>query len=534
MIREDFHKSQSALLHKASSVSAATLISRILGYIRDMLIANFFGATMAADAFFVAYRIPNLFRRLLGEGALSTSFIPVYTEYLTTKTKQESQRLVNVTFGAFGVLFIILTLTGILFAPQIVSLIAFGFTNDPEKFQLTVLLTRIMFPFLMAIGLGAITLGILNSWRMFFIPAVAPAMLSIFEILFILLISPLLGLPIMGLAIGVVVGGFAQLGFQLVPIIKRFKGLVPQIDLKHTGIRKIGRLMLPAVVGLSILQINSFVDTICATLLSPGSVTHLYYGNRLMQLPLALFGTAVATVTLPMMSENAAKNQIQNLKDTFSFSLRAISFLITPAAVALIVFGTPIIKLLFERGEFLPKDTRSTAWVLAFYSLGLIFYAGVKVAVSAFHSLQDTKTPVIIASIAMLINVGLNIIVVRVEVIRNIFSSGGLAFATAIASGINFLLLMIIFRKKIGLIGGKGITVSVIKHVAASLILGLFLYYAGIYSIRWSVYLKVPIIMLSGTGIYILAAHILSIPELKTIKKLFKIQIKSNKNEDKP
>jgi putative peptidoglycan lipid II flippase len=509
------------VVNKASSVSFATLLSRILGYIRDMLIANFFGATMFADSFFVAYRIPNLLRRLLGEGSLSTSFIPVYTEYLTTKNKDESTKLIRVILGAFGILFVLLTIAGIIFAPQIVTIIAPGFARIPEKFNLTVYLTRIMFPFLMAIGLGAIMLGILNSWRMFFIPAIAPVMLSISEILFILLICPMLDLPISGLAVGVVAGGFAQLMFQLVPVIKKLKIVLPVIDLKHPGLQKVGRLMLPAILGLSIMQINSFVDTICATLLKEGSVTHLYYGNRLVQLPLALFGTAIATVTLPMMSENAAKNQMQKLKDTFSFSLRTISFLIMPATVGLIIFGQPIIKLLFERGEFLTKDTNATAWVLSFYATGLIFYAGVKVAASAFYSMQDTKTPAIIASIAMVLNVILNILVVTVASIKTTFQAGGLAFATAIASAFNFLLLIIVFRKQKGLIGGRAITQSVAKHIVASLIMGAGIYQLNIYTELWSVYIKTPFVIIAAAFIYIVMGHILSIPELKQIRNYF-------------
>ncbi|MGM0441070.1 MAG: murein biosynthesis integral membrane protein MurJ [Elusimicrobiota bacterium] len=512
--------SGTTVVNKASSFSGGTMISRILGYIRDMLIAKFFGASMAADAFFVAYKIPNLLRRLLGEGSLSTSFIPVYTEYLTNRSKKEAQKLVKVVFGAFGILFIILTIAGIIFAPQIVSFMAPGFADSPDKLQLTVLLTRIMFPFLMAIGLGAITLGILNSWRIFFIPAVAPSMLSISEILFMLLLTPLLEPPIAALAWGVVVGGFAQFLVQAIPIMKKHS-IFPIIDLKHPGLRRIGRLMLPAIIGLAVFQINTVVDTICATLLQPGSVTHLYYGNRLMQLPLALFGTAVATVTLPMMSENAAKKQIQKLKNTFSFSLRAISFLILPAAVGYIIFGGPIIKLLFERGEFMASDTSATAWVLSFYSFGLIFYAGVKVGVSAFHSQQDTKTPVIIAAAAMLVNAGLNILVVLVEPIRSFFGAGGLALSTAIASALNFTLLILIFRKRNGLIGGRKVTKSVIKHIGASIFLGITIYYIAGFTEGWNIFIRVPGVIITGVGVYLMASHLFRAPELKQVKSLF-------------
>lgn len=512
---------QQTVVNKASSVSFATLISRILGYIRDMLIANFFGATMAADAFFVAYRIPNLLRRLLGEGSLSTSFIPVYTEYLTKRDRHEAQRLIRVTLGAFSILFILITLAGIIFAPQIVSLIAWGFTENPEKFKLTVYLTRIMFPFLMAIGLGAILLGILNSWRMFFIPAIAPTMLSISEILFVLFICPILRLPITGLAIGVLIGGFLQLLFQFMPVIKKSKNIFPIIDLKHPGLKKVGKLMLPAVIGLSIMQINVFIDTICATLLNPGSVTHLYYANRLVQLPLALFGTAIATVTLPMMSENAAKNQIKKLKDTLSFSLKTISFFIMPATVGLIIFGKPIIALLFQRGAFLAKDTNSTAWILSFYAIGLLFYAGVKIAASAFYSLQDTKTPVIIASVAMVINVALNITVVSVESLKIALGAGGLALATAIASAFNFITLIVVFRKRNGLMGGRIITSSIIRHIAASLIMGIGIYHIMTYTHNWSVFLQAPIVIFVAAIVYTVLGYLLSTTEIRQIRNYF-------------
>ncbi|MBN2406124.1 MAG: murein biosynthesis integral membrane protein MurJ [Elusimicrobia bacterium] len=525
MIEEKNNSTDPAEIHhdvisKASSVSLATLVSRVLGYVRDMLIANLFGATMAADAFFVAYRIPNLLRRLLGEGSLSTSFIPVYTEYLTNRGEDESRRLVRVTLGTFGVLFVLLTFLGILFAPLIVRLIAIGYTQDPSKFALTVYLTRIMFPFLMLIGLGAIMLGVLNSLRMFLVPALAPVMLSISEIAFILFVCPFLDLPVSGLAVGVVVGGLLQLLYQMVPAAVKVRNIMPVIDFGHPGLRKIGRLMLPAVLGLSIMQINSFVDTICATLLGAGSVTHLYYGNRLMQLPLALFGTAIATVALPMMSENAARNEMGRLKDTFSFSMRAVSFLIMPTTVSLIVFGRPIMELLFERGLFLPSDTASAAWVLSFYASGLMFYAGVKIAASAFYSLQDTKTPVITASIAMVLNIALNIIVVKVPGVRETFSVGGLALATALSSAVNFVLLVIVFRLRNGAIGATGILSSLGKHAAASAALGFFLYYSSLLTAGWSKYARVPLVVVLGAALYMAVSHILRVRELGELKKI--------------
>jgi putative peptidoglycan lipid II flippase len=343
-------------------------------------------------------------------------------------------------------------------------------------------------------------------------------MLNITEILFILLMRPFLSLPITGLAIGVVVGGLAQMLFQLVPIAKRIKNFIPIFDFSHPGLRRIITLMLPAVLGISIMQISSFVDTICATLLKSGSVSHLYYGNRLVQLPLALFGTAVATVTLPMMSKNAALNEVQKLKDMLAFGLRTISFLIIPCTVGLIVLGKPIIAMLFQRGKFMAADTSATAWILSFYALGLIFYAGVKIAASAFYSLQDTKTPVIISSISMLINVALNIVVVTVPSVRAYFGAGGLALATAIASAVNFALLIVIFRKRNGIIGGKGVIIAVSKHILAAGLMGISIYYLAEYTAAWSVFVSVPVLIAIAAIIYALASLLLSTPELKQTK----------------
>ncbi len=517
VVTPDYYR---ALVSKTGAVSSATLISRVLGYARDMLIAKFFGASMAADAFFVAYKIPNLLRRLLGEGSLSTSFIPVYTEYLTNKSRQDSENLIRSVFGAFGILFIILSGAGIIFAPQIVSVIAPGFAGDPDKLALTVILTRIMFPFLMAIGLGAITLGILNSKRMFFIPAVAPSMLSISEILFILFLTPFFDPPVKALAFGVVAGGFAQFLVQAVPIIKK-QSIIPSFNLKHPGLRKIGTLMLPAVAGLAVFQVNSLVDTVCATLLREGSVSFLYYGNRLAQFPLALFGTALATVTLPMMSENAARKEMGPLKDTFSFSLRVISFLMLPATVGLAFFGKPIVELLFQRGEFTSAHTLLTARVLIYYASGLIFFAGVKVATSAFHSLQDTKTPVIIACAAMLLNAVLNVSVVLIPFLRELLGAGGLALATSVASALNFILLILVFRKRKGLIGGRRIASSLWRHLAASCGLAFFLLRASAYSREWNLFIRVPALIAGGTFLYLLISRLLKVPELERVRRTF-------------
>jgi len=536
-------KREGKITRSVAGVSASTLASRILGYLRDMLIANFFGAGFVADAFFVAYRIPNLLRQLLGEGALSASFIPVFTEYLTTKPKEEAQRLARISGLLLLILLSILTILGIIFSPIIVRLIAPGFIRNPEKLSLTITLTRILFPFMIAIGLAALSLGILNSLHRFIIPALAPCLLSISEIFFILFICPLMERPIIGLALGVAAGGFAQFFFQLPSIVKEgfvipagrsysnlylkpisyAKNLLKNWDvlwkrwtstLNHPGVKRIGLLMLPAALGLSVTQVNIFVDTICASILREGSVTALYYANRIMQLPLALFGTAIATVALPMMSKSVAATNMQELKDTLSLALRMILFTIVPASLGLIILGKPIISLLFERGRFTSQATQATSWALLFYSTGIVAYAGVKVVASAFYSMQDTRTPVRIASIAMVANIVLNLILMR------ILDVGGLALATAIASFMNLLMLLFYLRKRIGRLGGKRVLLSLAKILLASSAMAIACIYFSRLLGQINKLIQVAGTILICVTIYILVTHLLRCEEIKYVWKI--------------
>jgi len=530
------------ITRSVAGVSASTLASRILGYLRDMLVANFFGAGLVADAFFVAYRIPNLLRQLLGEGALSASFIPVFTEYLANKPKAEAQRLARISALVLLVVLSVLTILGIILSPILVRIIAPGFIRSPEKLSLTITLTRILFPFMMAIGMAALALGILNSLHRFIIPALAPCLLSISEISFILFICPLMERPIIGLALGVLAGGFAQFFFQLPTIVKG--GFIIPVGISHSnsrleqigyprnlllnwnvlwkrwasivnhpGVKRIGLLMLPATLGLSVSQINTFVDTICASLLREGSVTALYYANRLMQLPLALFGTAIATVVLPMMSRSVAATNMQELKDTLSLALRMILFTIVPASLGLMILGSPVISLLFERGRFTSQATQATAWALLFYSTGIVAYAGVKVVASAFYSMQDTRTPVRIASVAMVTNIVLNLILMR------FLDVGGLAFATAIASYLNLSILLFHLRKRIGNLGGRRVIVSLAKILGAASIMAITCAYFSQLLGQMNRLVQVGGTILISVIIYILVAHILRCDEIKYVMK---------------
>ncbi|MDI6641711.1 MAG: murein biosynthesis integral membrane protein MurJ [Elusimicrobiota bacterium] len=507
-----------------STVSVATGISRILGYLRDMLVAYAFGAGIFADAFYAAFRIPNLFRRLLGEGSVSAAFIPVFTEYLETKTKNETQKLLNVVFTFLITILLTITLLGIVIAKPLTTIIAFGFVENPQKLQLAVDLTRIMFPYLMFACLAALMLGVLNSLKSFFLPAVSPAFLSISEIVYILVIVSIFSLPensqIYGLAISVVIGGFLHYFIQQINLLRHQKFSIKfQYDFTHSGLKKILLLLTPTMIGFSVDQVNAFVDTVCASLLQEGSITALYYSNRLMQLPLALFGIAIATVSLPMMSAASAKNDIVELKNTFNYSIRLILFCLLPATVGLIIFGLPIVRLLFERGKFTPTASQMTYQALAFYSLGLIAYSIVKVTASAFYSFKETKIPVKTATLCMLINVILNIILMKP------LGVGGLALATAISSFLNSFLLIYYLRRRIGLLGVRKIFHSGKRILFASILMGLSVYVLSIieYPLIPSLQIiKVAFCILSGIIVYFLFAKLLNIEERKPVFELLK------------
>ena len=466
---------ETSLAHSASRAGLGTLVSRILGYIRDMLIASYFGAGTSADAFYVAFRIPNLLRNLLGEGALSASFIPVFSEYLIKK-EEDAWEVARLTFSILLVLLSVLTLLGIAIAPFIVRIIAPGFISLPDKFSLTVTLVQIMFPFLLLICLAALATGILNSLRSFFVPAVAPVMLSMGEIFSVVIIVPLMEGSVKGLAWGVLLGGLGQLLAQVPSVIKFWprRGTHTKCGsgffkllFSHPGVKKIGILMLPATIGLGVYQINAFVDTICASYLIEGSPTALYYANRLMQLPLAIFATSVATVSLPTMSEFIAKEDKDGLLKTLNSSLKMIIFLMVPASIGLIVLGKPIVALLFQRGNFDLFATNLTYLALLFYSMGLISYGGVKVVASAFYSMQDTKTPLQVSIVAMLINVELNFIFMR------FMGVGGLALATAISSTVNMGLLLLLLRRRIGKLQGGEILNFFWRNGLISVVIGI-------------------------------------------------------------
>ena len=454
---------QTGVVRAVGSIGIATLVSRILGFIRDMSVAHAFGAGLVTDAFLVAFRIPNLFRRLLAEGALSTAFVPIFTEYLTTRPREEFQRMVRSVMGAMLVVLVGATLLGVTVAPVIVRLMAPGFWADPGKAILAVRLTQMMFPYLCFIGLAALAMGLLNAHRNFFTPALGPTMLNIAMIASVFLLSPHIDPPIFGLAIGVLAGGLGQFLIQLPAVSRQGTTLGPTFDFSHPVLPRIGRLMTPTLFGMAVTQLNIFVDTILASLLPEGSVSYLYYADRIVEFPLGVFGIAVATAALPSMAAQAARQDLPGLKETLNFAIRLSCFVMVPASIGILLLRVPIVRLFFERGDFGPDATMKTAWALGFFAIGLVSFAGAKIVAQAFYSLGDVRTPVRLAVATMLLNILLNLLFMRW------LAHGGLALATSCSSTVNFLGLLFFFRRHTGLIGGRLLLASVIRILAASL-----------------------------------------------------------------
>ena len=455
----------------AGAVGTMTLLSRLFGFLRDLVIAMMFGSSAATDAFFIAFRIPNVQRRLLGEGAITAAFVPVFSEDFKGK---RPDRAWEFTSQLFTILFCSLVLISgliMIFAPQLIAVLAPGFRDDPEKFNLTIELTRWMAPFLICIGLAALCMGILNACNVFALPAAAPVMLNISMIASAFLIAPNMERPIIGLAIGVLVGGAMQLAFQLPATIRRGLRFTLSINWEHTGIVKFGKLMVPAIFGLAVYEINILVDTILASLLPGGSVSYLYYGNRLVQLPLGVFGVALAVAILPMLSEHATKNNISELRETLAFGVRLILFITVPATLGLILLRVPIINALWERGEFSSSSTGGTSIALLYYGVGLCAVAGIKVVAAAYYSLQDTKTPMKIGIYPMLLNIVLNLI------LMGPLKHGGLALATSLSAIFNCFMLIHILHGRLGRMGGRKILRSTFKLVFAAIPMGIIVYF---------------------------------------------------------
>jgi putative peptidoglycan lipid II flippase len=498
----------------AGLMSVATFISRVLGYVRDMIFALYFGATGVSDTFFAAFKIPNLLRELFAEGSMSSAFIPVLTEYRQKQGEEEAKRLVSITFTFIIIVVGIACLIGIILSPAIVTLIAPGFLSSPEKFSLTVLLTRIMFPFLLFIGLASLVMGTLNTKKIFFVPALAPAMLNITLILSIVFFESRAKQPIIVAAIGVMVGGFTQLAFQLPSFFKNKYKLAFNTSFGHPGLKRMSILLIPSTLALAANQINIVVGNILASFLPSGSITYLFYSMRLIQFPIGIFGVAMGMAVLPSLSEHAVKGDFDRLREDFSFALRLLFFISVPAMAGLIALREPIVNLLFQRGQFDYTATQGTAEALLFYSIGIWSIVGVRIVTATFYSMQDTRTPVKVAVVGMVSNLILSLI------FMGPLKHSGLALANTLASGVNFALLFFFLRQKLKRVDTRRILHSFIKIIFSSSVMGVvggMLLHGKVWQIHGNTLNK--IFHLSGTvticvGIYLLLSYLLKSEEI--------------------
>ena len=459
--------SENARVTKAAGiVGFATLLSRIFGFLRDVIIAWHFGAGLGSDAFFVAFRIPNLLRRLFAEGSLSIAFVPVFTGYIKEWGREEAFRFARSAIRLLSVLLALTAVAGILMSPLIVRIIAPGFTESPEKLNLTITLTRLMFPYVFLICLVALCGGILNVLGHFAAPALAPVLLNIGMIGSVMLLSHRLAYPSVGLALGVLIGGALQLLLQLPFLIRNRFYFWKRAKLFHPGLKRVGTLMLPAVFGAAVYQINILVGTLLASLLPEGSVSYLYYADRLVQFPLGIFAIAAATAVLPSLSRQAADRDFDSMKETFAYALNLVLFITIPAMVGLIVLREPIVALLFKRGAFDQNTTQMTAYALLWYSVGLWAFSAVRIVLSTFYALQDTVTPVKIASVSIIANIIFGIVLMQW------MAHGGLALATSLASMVNLVFLLRALRGKMGTLNWSRISASACKTLVASVIMG--------------------------------------------------------------
>ena len=425
-----------SLLKSAGVVGASTTVSRVLGFVRDVVIAQAFGASASADAFFVAFRIPNFLRRLFAEGAFAQAFVPVLSEYRTQREIGDVRDLASHVSGALIGVLAVVTVTGIVAAPVLIALFAPGFLSDPAKYTLAVEMVRITFPYVFFVSLVAFAGGILNTYGRFAVPAFTPVLLNVCLIGAALWLAPVLDVPVVALAWGVLAAGLVQLAFQF-PFLAALGLLVrPRLRCAHQGVARVISLIIPAVFGVSVSQINLIVDTMIASFLVTGSVSWLYFSDRMVEFPLGVFGIALATVILPHLSRQHADASHGSFSDTLDWALRLVVLIATPAAVGLGVLATPILTTLFQYGEFSAHDVDMAARSLLAFAFGLIAFASIKVLATGYFSRQDTRTPVRVGVVAMLSNIVLNLVLVVP------LAHTGLALATTLSAFLNAGLLL--------------------------------------------------------------------------------------------
>jgi len=460
----------SDLARSAGVTGVATMASRVLGLVRDQVLASMFGAGNAMDAFNVAFRIPNLVRDLFAEGAMSAAFVPTFTRELTTGGKERAWRLGNNVLTALIVITGVLVALGMIFAEPLVTAFAGDYSQVPGKLELTMFLTRVMLPFLTLVALAAAIMGMLNSLHQFFLPALSPAMFNIGTIVCAFALVPVMprfGMPpITAIAIGTLVGGLAQLAVQWPALTREGFRVRPVLDFRDEGLRRVLVLMGPGTVGLAATQVNVFVNTVLATAQGTGAVSWLNYAFRLMYLPIGLFGVSIATAAIPAVSRHAAQNDRVGIRHTIADGMTLMMMLNVPATVGLIALASPIVRVIFERRAFTALDTAATAGALQFYAIGLIGYSVVRIASPTFYALNESRTPVKVSMASVLVNAGLNMVLAQFMGYR------GLALGTSIAAIVNAAALLFLLRRRLHGLEGRRVTIAFLKITAASLAMG--------------------------------------------------------------
>ena len=464
------------LVRSAGVIGVATMTSRVLGLIRDQVLAYFFGAGDAMDAFRIAFRLPNILRDLFAEGALSAALVPTFTRALATGSRDTAWRLASNVIGVLLLISVIVVAAGLVFAGPLVELYAGGFRSVPGKIELTVRLTRIMFPFLGMVAVAAVMMAMLNALHRFFVPALSPAMFNVATILCALLAVPIASRfgvePIVAIAAGTLLGGIGQILLQWPPLRHEGFRYRPVFDTSDPWLREIGRQMIPGVAGLAAVQINVFVNSWLASGLGTGAVSWLDYAFRLMYMPIGLFGISVATASLPTISGHAARRNDSGIRTAVSSGLRMMLMLNVPATVGLLVLATPIVRLIFEHGQFTPFDTAATSAALMCYAPGLIGYSTVKLVSPAFYAMGNSRSPVLASAASVAFNVALNLALVRW------LGHRGLALGTAAAALLNAAVLLVLLRARLGGIEGRRLLTATLKIFAASMAMALAAYYS--------------------------------------------------------
>lgn len=501
-----------SLVRSTGIVALSTMLSRITGFIRDMIIASCFGASGLLDGFFVAFRIPNLFRRLVGEGALTISFIPVYTDYLVNMGEKDALELAQKTLTILVIALFAIVGLGVIFSEQIIAVFAYGFT-DPHTIELTVALNRVMFPYLFLVGIVAFAMGVLNSHGYFFAPAFSTVLLNAGFIIGALLLGGYFSEPIFGLAIGVIIGGVMQVLLQIPDLRKTGFRVKVSLDLRHPGIRRIFRMLAPATFGIAVYQINILMSTLLASMLPEGSISYLFFSDRLTEIVLGVFIVSIGNVILPAMSRESARDDLAKLRDIYRQSMSAALFLSIPSSIALMTIGLPIVSVLFMRGQFTAFNALMTERALFYSSMGISSIAILRITTPAFYSLKDTKTPVISSAVAFVVNIACGYVLMRTPL-----RHAGLALGNTIASTVQVLILLAFLNRKIGISGRTGAATHALKCLAGGLVMGAIIYGLSTF-VDWTsdpLSKRLPhLVMLvtAGAFSYFAACYVLHVPQ---------------------